>query len=508
MISRRGFLGLLGGTGLAVAGCGTSTAETAGQTLTSALAPPTPFTVPLPVPRTAVPVRPGHYEVVQRAARVEIIPGTTTEVWGYDGTFPGPTFDLRRAEPTVIRVRNELPVPTSTHLHGGVTPPGSDGYPTDLVVAEGRGFRPPPGAHAAHDPSLWTFHSGARDYLYPLDQRAATLWYHDHRMDFTAPQVWRGLAGFLLVRDDEDDALPLPKGARDLPLMICDRSFEEDGAFRYPEVDPSLLVKAGVEDDFMEGVEGDVILVNGAPWPVLEVDAARYRLRLLNASNARRYRLELTPGGRFVQVGSDLGLLAAPVTHDAITIAPAERFDVVVDFSGHPVGAEVTLVNTLGTGQTRNVMRFRVARKAKDDSTVPRRLSRIEPPDRSGAVATRTFDFRRTGQGGGAAWTINGRPFRPGSPLARPRLNTTEVWRFTSDFHHPVHVHLARFQVLSRGGRPPAPTDAGWKDTVDVRPYEVVDVLVRFEGYRGRYMLHCHNLEHEDMAMMADFEVV
>ncbi|MET8338229.1 multicopper oxidase family protein [Streptosporangium canum] len=183
-----------------------------------------------------------------------------------------------------------------------------------------------------------------------------------------------------MVRDDEDDALPLPKGARDLPLMICDRSFEEDGAFRYPEVDPSLLVKAGVQDDFMEGVEGDVILVNGAPWPVAEVDAARYRLRLLNASNARRYRLALTPGGRFVQVGSALGLLAAPVTPEAITIASAERFDVVVDFSGYPVGAEVTLVNTLGTGSTRDVMWFRVARRAKDDSAVPRRLSRIDPP--------------------------------------------------------------------------------------------------------------------------------
>ncbi|MFC4058570.1 multicopper oxidase family protein [Planomonospora corallina] len=329
-LSRRGFLGLLGGTGLAVAGCGSLTAEAAGEGLRSALPLPRPFTVPLPVPATARPVRPGHYEVVQRAAQVEIIPGTKTEVWGYDGTFPGPTFDLRRGERTVVRVRNELPVPTSTHLHGGVTPPDSDGYPTDLVVAAGRGFRPQPGGHSSHhDLTQWTFHSGAKDYVYPLDQRAATLWYHDHRMDFTAPQVWRGLAGFLLIRDDEDDALPLPKGERDLPLMICDRAFEEDGSFRYPAVDDTLLVKAGVEDAYMEGVEGDVILVNGAPWPVLEVDAARYRLRLLNAAGARRYRLTLTPGGRFVQVGSDLGLLAAPVAHDTITMAPAERFDVV-----------------------------------------------------------------------------------------------------------------------------------------------------------------------------------
>ncbi|MFC7718239.1 multicopper oxidase family protein [Nonomuraea recticatena] len=506
VISRRGFLGLLGGAGLAAAGCGALTAEVAGEGLLSALPLPRRFSVPLPIPKTAAAVRPGHYEVAQRAARMEIIPGTTTEVWGYDGTFPGPTFDLRRGSRTVIRVRNELPVPTSTHLHGGVTPPGSDGYATDLVVAEGRGFRPPQGEHGHHDLSQWTFHQGAKDYDYPLEQRAATLWYHDHRMDFTAPQVWRGLAGFLLVRDDEDDALPLPKGERDLPLMICDRAFEEDGSFRYPSRDPSLLVRAGVEDDFMEGVEGDVILVNGAPWPFLEVDAARYRLRLLNASNARRYRLELTPGGRFVQVGSDQGLLAAPVAHDAITIAPGERFDVVVDFSLYPVGAEVSMVNTLGTGAVRDVMCFRVARRATDDSVVPKRLSAVEPAE--GAVATRVFDFRRTGQGGGGSWTINGRPYRPGRPLATPRLGTTEIWRFTSDFHHPVHVHLACFQVLTRNGGPPLPTDAGWKDTVDVRPYEVVEVAVRFEGFRGRYMLHCHNLEHEDMAMMADFEVV
>ncbi|MEN3536399.1 multicopper oxidase domain-containing protein [Microbispora sp. ZYX-F-249] len=506
MISRRGFLGLLGGAGLTVTGCGALATEAAGESLTSALPLPARFTVPLPIPATAVPVRPGRYEVVQRAAKVEIIPGTATEIWGYDGTFPGPTFDLRAGDRTVIRVRNELPVPTSTHLHGGVTPPESDGYPTDVVIAEGRGFRPPQGDHSHHDLPQWTFHEGAGDYVYPLEQRAATLWYHDHRMDFTAPQVWRGLAGLLVVRDDEDDALPLPKGERDIPLMICDRAFEEDGSFRYPSLDPTLLTRPGVGDAFMEGVEGDVILVNGAPWPFLEVDAVRYRLRLLNASNARRLRLRLTPGGRFVQVGSDQGLLTAPLTHDAIAISPGERFDVIVDFSGHPVGTEVTMVNTLGAGAARDVMRFRVRRGAADDSAIPKRLSRAEPV--AAAVATRVFDFRRTGQGGAGSWTINGRRFRPGRPLATPRLNTSEIWRFTGDFHHPVHVHLARFRVLARNGRPPAATDAGWKDTVDVRPYEVVDVLVRFEGYRGRYMLHCHNLEHEDMAMMADFEVV
>ncbi|MBB5778778.1 multicopper oxidase family protein [Nonomuraea jabiensis] len=481
-LTRRGFLGVLGGAALAAAGC----AEISGELLRSRLTLPRPFTVPLPIPEVARPVRPGRYEVTQRAARIEIIPGTTTEVLGYGGTFPGPTFDLRRGSRVTVAVRNELSVPTSTHLHGGVTPPGSDGYPTDLVAPGG----------------------GAKDYDYPLEQRAATLWYHDHRMDFTGPQVWRGLAGMALVRDEEEDALPLPRDERELPLMICDRAFDEDGSFRYPS--PPGAGHAGhrghmipVGGDYMEGVEGDVILVNGAPWPVAEVTATRYRLRLLNASNARRYRLRLAPGGRFTQIGSDSGLLAAPVTHDELPISPGERYDVVVDFSAYPVGSAVTLVNTLAGGPARNVMRFVVARRAADDTAVPAVLSR--PPGRVAPVTTRGFDFRRSSEG---VWTINGRPYRPGVPLARPRLGTAEVWRLSSDFHHPVHVHLAHFLVLARNGRAPAASDAGWKDTVDVRPYEVVDVLARFDGHRGRYMLHCHNLEHEDMAMMADFEVI
>ncbi|MDH2390853.1 multicopper oxidase family protein [Streptomyces sp. HNM0663] len=527
---RRRFLGLAGAVSLGgaaaatgVAGCGSLDREVSGELLTSAARLPKPYGTPLPIPRTAVPVRTAggvdRYELVQRVAEAEILPGLKTEVWGYDGTFPGTTIAARSGRQIVVNVRNELPAPTSTHLHGGIQAPASDGYPTDLVAPKGYRHNPGgPGHGGGHEgvmhvaPDDWTVTRLAKDYVYPLDQPAATLWYHDHRMDFSAPQVWRGLAGMFLVHDDEEEALGLPSGERDIPLMICDRAFDEDGALRYPSLDPSLTGEPGVEDAYMEGVTGDVVLVNGAPWPELEVAAARYRFRLLNASNARRYRLALEPGPRegasFTQVGSDAGLLAAPRSHDELPISPAERYDVVIDFSRYPVGTTVTLVNRIGEGSTRRVMRFRVARAAKDDSRVPRKLADVEPLAASAAVAERQFDFRQTQVEGMKVWTVNKKPFRSDEFLARPRLGTVERWRFTSDFHHPVHLHLAHFQVLARSGGDVLPTDGGWKDTVDVRPYEVVDVLARFSGHRGRYMFHCHNLEHEDMAMMANFQVV
>jgi len=206
-----------------------------------------------------------------------------------------------------------------------------------------------------------------------------------------------------------------------------------------------------------------------------------------------------------VQIGSDDGLLPAPITHTEIIATPGERFDVVADFAGLPVGTEISLVNDFGTGPTAEVMRFVVTRLATDDSRVPDRLSAAEPPlTTADAVTERQFDFRYDE----GRWTVNRRLYDPAGSLAAPRLGTVELWRFTSDFHHPVHVHLAHFQVLSRAGRSPDPWETGWKDTVDVRPYETVEVLAKFAGHRGKYMLHCHNLEHEDMAMMANFDVV
>ena len=522
-ISRREFLklGLAGGVALALpfgaSACSSPDSGSTGTLLPSKAKLPEPFRVPLPVPPVLKPARSyangDLYEMTQKAAKAEILPGLETEVWGYEGIFPGPTIESRSGRKIVVRQHNDLPVPVSTHLHGGRTPAGSDGYPTDLVPPNGSTHDHPMVGHDSMD------RGGSRplkDYSYPLDQRAATLWYHDHRMDFTGPQVWRGLAGFHIVRDAEEDALPLPKGEKDVPLMICDRSFDEDGSFLYPSLDPSLRGEPGVEDDYMDGVLGDTILVNGAPWPFMEVSATRYRFRILNASNARRYELALDPrpgkAAPFVQVGSDGGLLGAPIPHRTIRIAQAERFDVVIDFSGYEVGTEVNLKNRLGEGRTADVMRFRVTRKEGDDSTIPRRLSDMSDFDgleETDARLTREFRFTRVGDEGRVMWGINGEPFDPERMDARPRLGSTEVWHLkAAPAAHPIHLHLVHFKVLSRNGREPLPTDSGWKDTVDLTSGEEARVLARFDGYRGRYVFHCHNLEHEDMMMMANFEVV
>jgi spore coat protein A, manganese oxidase len=265
----------------------------------------------------------------------------------------------------------------------------------------------------------------------------------------------------------------------------------------------------------MEGVLGDAILVNGVPWPFMEVSNTRYRFRILNASNARRYGLALEPepseGAPFVQVGSDGGLLGAPIPHRTITIAPAERFDVLIDFSRYPLGTKVTLKNRLGDGTTSRVMRFHVVRKEKEESTVPKRLSDMsafEALGESDPRLTRKFTFSQAAPNGQVVWAINGKVFDPSRIDARPKLGSTEIWEFATDVHHPVHLHLVHFKVLSRNGRRPLPKDAGWKDTIDLRPFEVARVLARFDGYRGKYVIHCHNLEHEDMMMMANFVVV
>lgn len=445
----------------------------------------------LPIPAILQPVKTDattdYYDISHREAEVEILPGLRTTIWGYEGRFPGPTIEARRGRTAVVRHTNRLRVHTVVHLHGGVTPADSDGFPTDMIL---------PGA--------------SRTYTYPNEGRAATLWYHDHAMDATGKNVYMGLAGLYIIRDDAESALNLPRGAYDVPLVIQDRAFDARGAFVY--------------DTFRQlAAKGGTILVNGVPWPRFEVATRKYRLRIANASNATPLRLALSSGLPLVQIATEGGLLPRPVRLSSIPLAMAERVEVVIDFSTYPVGSTVVLQNlndaNLSGVMSPEIMRFDVVRPEADDTALPERLSDdVRPIPVSAAVRTSEFVFAgrpMLGLPPRSMWHINGRRFDADRAIATPRFGDVEIWHIHNrrwlgllGLVHPVHVHLVNFQVIERNGQPPLAHKTGWKDTVSVDPGEDVKIAMRFDGFHGRYVMHCHNLEHEDHSMMARFDVV
>jgi FtsP/CotA-like multicopper oxidase with cupredoxin domain len=374
---------------------------------------------------------------------------------------------------------NNLEESVSVHLHGGHTPPDSDGHPTDLVG---------PG--------------GTKTYIYPNNQVATTLWYHDHAIDVTGRHVYMGLSAFYLLSDGFEDSLPLPKGDNDIALLIQDRLFNTDGSLNYPITDNTIRT----------GVVGDTLLVNGAVQPYLQVGRRKVRLRILNGSNARIYKLALSTGDALVQVGSDGGLLSYPASRAAITIAPAERVDIVIDFSKYPVGTEVVLKNqnSFSVPSLPDIMRFDVVRDETDESSIPPTLRPVARLPESSASVTRTFILSQTFQSGrDDIWTINGKLYDPAIVDAAPQLNTTEIWtlRNSSDQAHPIHIHDIEWQILDVDGVPPAPGDDGMKDTFLIPAGSTARVIGTFTDNLGEYVSHCHILEHEDHAMMINFEV-
>jgi spore coat protein A len=442
------------------------------------------FCVPLPIPKILSPVQSDsstdYYELTQEEAWAEIIPGLRTRVWGYNGTFPGPTIKARNGRRTVVTHTNSLRLPSVVHLHGGMTRPESDGFPTDVATSGDK-----------------------RRYEYDNIGRAATLWYHDHSYHDAGRKLYMGLAGFYLLDGGEEVNRQLPHGPYDIPLMLQDRAFTQEGELMY-------------EHHGHRGAFGPVMLVNGAPWPVLEVATRKYRFRILNASNAAAMRLMLSTGRPMTQIATDQGLLPRPVEVGAIDISMAERVEVVIDFSDSPVGSRVVLANQLGKGPLMQVMRFDVVHAERDDSIVPRALTDFEPLLPSAAIRTRTFVFGgrpKIGLPPKVEWVINDKAFDPERVDAAPALGDIEIWRFVNrgflgrTMLHPVHTHLVPFQILRRNGGPPLPHERGWKDTVSIDEGEQVDVVMHWSGFRGRYLLHCHNLEHQDHSMMARIDV-
>jgi spore coat protein A len=410
------------------------------------------------------------YDVTIQDGTAEILPGFQTPIYGYDGVYPGPTIRARSMREVVVTQRNRLSFESNVHLHGGSVPAGHDGHPMDVIQ---------PG--------------GSFEYHYPNEQDAASLWYHDHAHGRTSRTLYYGLVAMYVLEDELERELDLPRGDYDVPIVIADHAFNRDGSFRYVE-------------NIDVGFRGDTILVNGAVSPRMRVQRRKYRLRLLNASNSRSYTLRLGRGRRMTQIAADGGLLARPVGRRRLPLHPAERVDLVIDFREYAPGTELVLHNEDGEGGTVAVMRFDVARGGgSEDFRVPRRLRSPEtlPP----AAVDRRWEL---GLGFGG-WQINGKDFDHARMDARPRHGTTERWTFVnrSNRVHPMHIHGFLFRVLQRSSGPVhAGERLGWKDTIGVLPDETVTVLAWFAPYSGRYVFHCHSLEHADRAMMLQLEVV
>jgi spore coat protein A, manganese oxidase len=464
------------------------------------------------------PAEAGRIRLVMRQMQKRIhrdLPPTT--LWGFNSASPGPTIEARRGQPLSIEWVNALPekhflpidhsihgaesglpaVRTVVHLHGGRVPSASDGYPENWYA---------PGKSAT------TF--------YPNQQDAATLWYHDHAMGITRLNMLAGLMGFYLIRDEAEDALNLPRGEFEIPLMLYDRIFRSDGQLFYPvSGDPA---KPWVPEFF-----GDAILANGTLFPYFEAQPRNYRFRLLNACNSRFCYLSLSNGGHLLQIGSDQGLLASPVELQRITLAPGERADVIIDFNGYG-GRKILLKSDNYT-----ILQFRVMRAfAGRDNPIPAKLRTVTRIPEESAIKRRLLTLEGGGDPEDATsmrsqkMLLNGARWH--EPVTEnPRLDTVEIWSLINltDDSHPIHLHLVRFQILDRrsfdlftylndgklqytsAAVAPEPNESGWKDTVRAEPGMVTRIIIRFEGFAGRYVWHCHVLEHEDNEMMRPYDV-
>jgi spore coat protein A, manganese oxidase len=486
----------------------------------------TKFVDPLPIPEVAKPAGlravPGHptlkapyYRVAMRQVESKLhrdLP--EARLWTYGGASPGLTFETRSGQGLLIEWPNELPerhflpvdhslhgaesslpeVRGIVHVHGAKAPPESDGYPEDWYV---------PGK--------------SRTYFYPNHQEAAALWYHDHTMGINRLNIWAGMFGMFLVRDSVEDALNLPKGAFEVPLMIYDRLLRQDGRLDYP-------VSGDPQKPWVPEAFGNVMMVNGKAFPFLDVEPRLYRFRVLNASNGRFFHLSLSNEQPFHQIGTDQGLLAAPVQIERSLLAPGERADLVIDFSGH-AGEQIILQNDYF-----QCMQFRVGKvKSSDAGKLPAALRPVVKTAESKAVKTRQLALleHKSMKGESMAMLLDGKSWH--DPVTEnPALDSVEIWSFvnTTDDSHPIHLHLVKFQILDRrrfetftyettgevrytgAVTPPSPEEAGWKDTVRADPKMVTRIIVRFEGYAGRYVWHCHVLEHEDNEMMRPYDVV
>lgn len=436
-----------------------------------------------------------YYTVEMKPGLHEFIPGVKTPVWAYNGIVPGPTIRARIGEPIVVRFRNRLTVETSVHLHGGHNPSSSDGNPIYFVD---------PGKDRDYFyPNTVPLHQGKPDY----SESISTTWYHDHAMDVSGPNVYFGLSGLYLSTDHIEDALlgsnVLPR--MDVPLVLSDRRFNANGTLYYDMLDH-------------DGAIGDIFLVNGKVQPRFQVQRRKYRFRILNGSNARYYDLRFSDGREFLQVGNDSWLLPYAMPRESMMLSPAKRADIIVDFSNAP--SVLYLNNWMAQSNGRKpdgtasqptpLMRFDVVGNPvrNDAKVVKGTLLRPHTPILASEIqATRVFEFGRSN----GSWVVNNQLYDPNRIDATPKLNTAERWIFNNGsggWWHPIHVHLESHQVQSINGQAPPLWESFKSDTVNLANGTSAEVFMKFRTFKGPFVFHCHNVEHEDMRMMMNFNVV
>ncbi|NOR63780.1 MAG: multicopper oxidase domain-containing protein [Rhodobacteraceae bacterium] len=465
--------------------------------------------VPLPIPEVMDLGSGTMGELTAQLGSSQMLQGASTETAGYSQAYSGPVIRVKRGETARAKLGNTIAEPISVHWHGLHIEGHQDGGP-----------------HSPVNPNE------VIDAALDIDQPAATLWYHSHIMDRTGAHVWYGLAGMLLVDDPDaaDNGLPSTYGEDDLPLVVQDRIFGSNGELVYEPRGPSQMM----------GYRGNEILVNGAIRPEASVPAGMVRLRILNGSNARIYHFGFEDGRTFMQVGADGGLLPSPTPMNTLTLSPAERAEIIVDFSD---GAAVRMLSGpdnnspmggMGGGMGRmggmmaspqsdangvfEVMRFAVnSSLTAKVSTLASTIAGAPVPDFGAPVRRRSFQLNMMGggggmmrmMGGGHGMSINGESMEMSVINEQVALGETEIWEITGEeMLHPFHVHGTSFQVLSNGGRAVDPAQTGLKDVVLVDGK--AEILVRFDRTADAatpYMYHCHILEHEDLGMMGQFTV-
>lgn len=505
--------------------------------------PSDPETVPkfvdsLPVPYTAEPVNNPNqdrkselfYYIEMWEAKHKFhkyFPNTT--IWGYNGTYPGPTIEVPKDMAIKVKWVNKLPrkhilpvdhtlhgtadtpdVRTVVHLHGANVADNSDGHPEAWFTRD----------------NLYVGQKYSREvYEYTNHQAGATLWYHDHAIGITRLNVYAGLAGFYLIRDSLEKRLNLPGGPYEIPIMIQDKSFNQDGSLFYPDnATPPVDNPVPSTPSFFLG---NTIVVNGKVWPYLDVEPRKYRFRILNASNLRPYELKLSNGEIFHQIGTDLGLMHHPAELEAFILEPAERIDLIIDFSAYK-GQEIILQN-IAPGPpspgTELIMKFRVGRELKspDTSTIPKELMPLHKMEPELAIRERTMHLDETTDHYGRVVHLLNNRMWDAPATEKPEIDTIEIWHLVNHFTfpHPIHLHLVHFEILGRKEfsaadfdkdgnyifdinklTPPLKYENGPKDVVRTEPGQVTSIIMHFKEHCGDYVWHCHILEHEDYDMM------